>query len=300
MILGIRPIVDFAFAKVFVSPQNKFILIAFLNAFFDLPDPIVDLVIENPINLKDFENDKLSILDIKATDSKGRIFNIEMQLSLHTGFLKRIVYYGTLLYSRQLTKGDDYDSLRPVYSIAIARNRLWADSKQVHHRFRLIDDLASRVMNDTIEFHTVELENYTLTEAELADASAADRWLYLLLYAQDYEPVRLKELFPELEFLAAIDTLIEISEKTEDRAMYDERENAIRDYNWIMKSARREGHEEGHKEGHKEGRIELIRTLQLLANRTPITDDEAAPMNDDAIAQMIEELKSCLRNRGAV
>ena len=82
MPIGIRPINDFAFKKIFGSPGNKLALISLLNAILGLSKPIVDVTIENPFNLQDFQDDKLSILDIKAVDQTGAIYDVEMQLSI--------------------------------------------------------------------------------------------------------------------------------------------------------------------------------------------------------------------------
>jgi len=85
MPLGIRPTVDFAFKKTFGDPNNRLALISLLNAILELPLPIADVAIENPFNYQDFHDDKLSILDVKATDVAGSVFNIEMQLSVTAG-----------------------------------------------------------------------------------------------------------------------------------------------------------------------------------------------------------------------
>ena len=123
--LGIIPIVDFAFAKVFMTPSNKVALIALLNAILVLRARIVDITLLNPFNYKDFADDNLSILDVKAVDADGRIFSVEMQLTVHAGLMKRILYYGCESYVDQLREGEDYSSLRPVYAICIIDGRLW-------------------------------------------------------------------------------------------------------------------------------------------------------------------------------
>ena len=84
MRIGIRPINDFAFKKIFGTTANKLALISFLNAVLRLRIPIVDVTIVNPYNLQDFLDDKLSILDIKAIDANGAIYDIEM----HEGILR--------------------------------------------------------------------------------------------------------------------------------------------------------------------------------------------------------------------
>ena len=119
MPLGIRPINDFAFKKIFGTAENRVALISLLNAILKPKSPIVEVTLENPYNLQDFEDDKLSILDIKAVDRAGAIYDIEMQLAIFAGLVQRIVFYGCELYAGQLKTGDDYEDLHPVYSICL-------------------------------------------------------------------------------------------------------------------------------------------------------------------------------------
>ena len=117
MRIGIRPINDFAFKKIFGSDTNKLSLISFLNAVLCLGVPIVEVTIVNPYNMQDFLDDKLSILDIKATDANGAIYDIEMQVTIFEGLVQRVVFYGCEMYAGQLNAGDDYTELNPVYCI---------------------------------------------------------------------------------------------------------------------------------------------------------------------------------------
>jgi predicted transposase/invertase (TIGR01784 family) len=65
--------------------------------------------------LKDVSNQK-SILDIKAIDSIGNKFLIEMQASSQLHFPERALYYWSKLYSKSIGKGQDYTKLPKVYS----------------------------------------------------------------------------------------------------------------------------------------------------------------------------------------
>ena len=96
MILGIDPKVDYAFKKLFGSEANKLLLLALLNAVLRafIAAPIDDLDILNPFNDKDILDDKLSILDIKARDRNGHLYNIEMEMAAAKAYPKRILYYG--------------------------------------------------------------------------------------------------------------------------------------------------------------------------------------------------------------
>ena len=115
MPIGIRAMNDFAFLKTFASPEHCECLISLLNALLNLPSPIVKITLQNPFNLKDFQEDKLTILDIKAVDQRDRIHHVEMQLSNHLDLVKRLVFYGCEVYADQLREGGGYTQLKPVY-----------------------------------------------------------------------------------------------------------------------------------------------------------------------------------------
>ena len=210
MPLGIRPTNDFAFKKIFGTVENRVALISLLNAILRLKSPIVEVTLENPFNLQDFEDDKLSILDIKAVDRRGAIYDIEMQLAIFAGLVQRIVFYGCELYAGQLMKGDDYENLHPVYSICLVNGILWPEATRVHHAFRLADRESGRVLHGTLEIHTLELGRYTLGEADLATADMLDCWLYWLLHAHEYEPAALLKLLPQQAIRQATETLARI------------------------------------------------------------------------------------------
>jgi predicted transposase/invertase (TIGR01784 family) len=160
MPLGIRALNDFAFKKVFGSAENREALVSLLNAVLRPKAPIRDVTLQNPFNPQDFQDDKLSILDIKAKDSAGAIYDVEIQLSVSANLTQRIAYYGCELYAGQLEHGADYAVLRPVYAIWLINGVLWRDGAQVQHAFRLTDAASGRTLKETLEIHTVELAKY--------------------------------------------------------------------------------------------------------------------------------------------
>jgi hypothetical protein len=100
-------------------------------------------------------------------------------------------------------------------------------------------------------------------------------------------------LFPQPEFQKATDSIDRIAKKTEDKAMYDTREKAIRDQQWILNAARREGLEIG----REEGEIKLIQTLQEILGG-PVSD--AAVFQGRSLEQlraMTEELRKKIQRR---
>jgi len=120
------------------------------------------------------------------------------------------------------------------------------------------DRQSGRKLDNAIEVHTIELTKYNLQEETISQASKLQQWAFLLLRAQDYEAATLKQLLPGIEFETAIETIEIISEKTEDKQMYDQREKTQRDYEWALSGAREEGREEGKEEGPQAALIPLF------------------------------------------
>ena len=70
----IDPKIDCVFKALLGSDDNRNLLVHFLNAVLakELKAPVDDVEILNPYNEKEFPDDKLSIVDVKAKDTEGR------------------------------------------------------------------------------------------------------------------------------------------------------------------------------------------------------------------------------------
>ncbi|MEQ1825496.1 MAG: PD-(D/E)XK nuclease family transposase [Pirellula sp.] len=156
-------------------------------------------------------------------------------------------------------------------------------------------------LDNTIEIHTLELRRYNLTEADLATASLLDRWLYWFLHAHEYESDALLKLFPEAAMQIATKTITKIAEITEDKTMYEAREKAIRDQQWALNAAHREGEREGKIEGmiegKIEGKIELIQTLEGILGLSMSRTEILQAMNLDELQKITAELQERARKR---
>ena len=105
---------DFTFKAVFSNDED--VLIDLLNSFpeFQGKNKIASLKVLNPEIPKDMNSDKGIVLDIKAVDSKGNKFLIEMQASSQLYFPQRALYYWSKLYSKSIGKGQDFEKLPRV------------------------------------------------------------------------------------------------------------------------------------------------------------------------------------------
>jgi predicted transposase/invertase (TIGR01784 family) len=321
--LGIDPRVDYAFKKVFGQQQNAICLISLLNGTLRLPSPITAVQILNPFNDKEFLTDKLSCVDVRATDERGEIFVVEIQLSVSSGYHRRAVFYACEAFAGQLGAGDDYQRLKATYCISFLLEPLWKDDSQLHHRFQLMDAVSGKILRDTIEIHTVELSKYDNQREKHGDGvDLLDRWVFWMLYAENYSARELKTMLPDQPFTQATDELERIRQKTEDRTMYERRQRAQRDFEWSYRMAlldavaeakeiasaegRAEGRAGGLAEGKAEGKAEgeLIGALRGTLNTLedllglPLTSFEVIDLQStEKIKEQIESLKSRLRDR---
>jgi predicted transposase/invertase (TIGR01784 family) len=187
------------------------------------------------------------------------------------------------------------ENLRPIYSIWLINGILWPDATRVHHVFRLADADTGRVLAGTVEIHTLELGRYNVTESELRTASTLDCWLFWLLHAHEYEPEALAKLLPQPAIRQATETLARIAEITEDKAMYDSRERAIRDRKSEIYAAIREGEIKG----EIKGKIETIQMLQGILRLTVTDEKELRTLTLEQLQDMTSNLQDKLRGRTA-
>jgi len=227
-LIGIRAWIDFAFRKIFGKPENEICLISLLNAVLKLPSLSCRSSYLNPFGNKDFETDKLVCVDVKATDQRGRVFVIEVQIVVESSFAKRAIFYTCEAYTDQLRVGQGYSDLKATYSICLLMRNLWND-QQLHHQFQLVERESKVVLEESIEIHTVELAKYNGTAEAVRGASVLEQWAYWIKNANDHSVAELQALLPGLEFLRATGELNAMREITEEKQMYDASEKASLD-----------------------------------------------------------------------
>ena len=297
MKIGIRAWIDFAFRKIFGKPGNEICLISLLNAVLRLPHPIVSVEYLNPFGIKDFQTDKLVCVDVKATDPLGRVFVIEVQIVVQSSFAQRAVFYACEAYTDQLRVGQGYCDLKATYSICLLMRNLWEDD-QLHHQFRLVDRESGRVLEDSIEIHTVELAKYNGGSSDVSNASVLEQWAYWIKKSSEHTVEELRELLPGLEFLRATVELNAIREITEEKQMYDAREKASLDIQSNLIDARREGIEIGEERGEKRGKLKAsIQIYEGLLGDAVTSDSDLSNRSIEALESMVTQLQKRLRDR---
>ncbi len=288
MILDIDPKVDYAFKYLLGRDATRPILINVIDSVLD-PAPghrIQDLELLDPFNPKETADDKLSVLDIKARDQSGRLFNVEMQLLAIQSFPQRILYYGTRLHQQQLHEGHDYGELKPTISISFLNYTLFPDAPADYHlRFRLLEERKHFPLTDNLEFHLLELTKFTKTTDELT--SDLDIWLYFLRHAATMDTDALPAALQQHPLVPrAVKELTMITQSDIERERYEARRKAQLDYNTGLKEARQEE--------KKIGKIDMIHAFERLLRLPQTPTEQLTSLTFDELARLAADLEARL------
>ena len=223
---NIDPTVDCVFKALLGKVDNSNLLVHFLNAMLgaELSASIVSVEIINPYNEKEFLNDKLSIVDVKASDQLGRIYQIEVQLAYYSDLPARMVYTWGDIYCKQLKSGDDFASLKPTYSIWLMGKKAIKDDANYVHVYKLRDE-TGKTLVDHGGIWLLELEKFSAAQIE----NEQERWLRFFKEGNSLnDDNELPEWMNTHEMRQAMGTLRQFSEKEKDYFAYQARQNYIR------------------------------------------------------------------------
>ncbi len=279
MILGIDPKNDYAFKCVFGSQRHTRVLIHMLNAVLKPPPErrILSVEILNPISEPVVLDEKLSILDVKASDQSGRQFNVEMQMATHPRLQERFLYYWAKLYSGQLQSGDQYEALRPVISICFLDALLFPKTDQFHLPFRLY------FLNNGIRLDPDQLPK-TMRVPEVEEAVGVLKMLTQDEIERERYEAREKARRDALSWESAMER--RQAEALEQGLAKGRAEG--------QKEGRQKGRKEGRSEGLAEGLIGQLRLCEQFLKQPPLPAEQLAAMSVDELERLVDQMRNQL------
>lgn len=268
---NINPRVDIAFKKIFGVEENKDLLISLINSIVSEQDQVEDIILLNPYNPRNFYNDKLSILDIKAKGLDGKMFNIEIQITDHADYDKRALYYWAKLYTEQLKAGSNYSRLSKAIGIHILYFTSILESSKYHNIFHIRErDTGVKYFND-LELHTIELGKFSnnmdeeLTEFACKIKNSLDMWVAFLTRHDLFKEDNLPKAVDNKEFKKALHVLDAMNFSEEERSAYEDHIKWLMTTDSALAKKKDEGIEEGIIKGIAEGIAEeKINTARKL------------------------------------
>ena len=262
----INPLSDIVFKYLLGREETKDLLLSFINSVLEDSDleTMQSLEIRNPFNLKEFKTDKTSILDIKAIDNKGKIYNIEVQNIGDEVFVSRSLYYWAKLYAGQLEESEDYNKLQPVICINVLSFDLIEKPDLLHSCFMAFDKRdKDLLLSENFQIHFIELKKYQNNLNKLK--KTLNDWVcYFLNEGREEEIVKtvlehnplLKKVHREYKKFTLDDQMREIYEYQEKK-----RKDEKSLINSFYKKGIKEGIKEGEIKGEKKGKIETAQNM---------------------------------------
>ncbi|MBE6427131.1 MAG: Rpn family recombination-promoting nuclease/putative transposase [Planctomycetaceae bacterium] len=265
---------DIVFQYIFSSARSEECLLHFINAVrMSAGRPLAQKVeIRNPFNLKDYESDKKTILDIKATDEMDRTYDVEIQTANELAFPERMLYYWAQLYAGRLFSGEGYEQLRPVVSIVLTRFPLFSQLTDLHNVFNIAAEKDPKVLlTKHFEMHTLELTKpkWDRFMEQISTVPEGQRllrnWIDFLLHSNQKTEAEMETLTcgtPGLEL--AYQKFVEVNSDERMRELAWAREKAARDEHGRLLFAKEEGRAEGRAEERAVNRAFLAQSLRRM------------------------------------
>jgi predicted transposase/invertase (TIGR01784 family) len=244
---------DVVFKIVFGTEKNEALLRALVNALLGLtgPDRIAELRILNPHAGKDHPDDRGVILDVKARDGHGRLYNVEVQVAEQPAYIQRSLYYAARLFSEQLGKGDPYIQIARTVAISLLDFNLFPEIADLHSRYRFYDVEHGRELSDVLELHYIELPKFNRDKPQEL-RTPFEKWLHVLKFGDFYEAggEELPETLKKEEGIAmAVNEMRRAYADSEVRELIEARRKAEHDEATRMAWAIQQGKLEGKLEG---------------------------------------------------
>ena len=185
---------DVGFKAVFADRNNKDILIGVLNQILPPEARIEDIKeYSDREQQQDVIYGKKTVLDLVCVDKDDRTFIVEMQASEEDSFFERCVYYASGLYHLELSEGDLYGKLHPVYVVSFLNYRLRHDDESLWDTdhfisyWRFSEKRTGMVADQTISVIFVEMTLFTKTLEECV--TEFDRLFYIFKNSEGFQRI---------------------------------------------------------------------------------------------------------------
>ncbi len=265
----LSPKMDFIFKQIFGSEENKEVLVSFLNAVLKPTNDniITEVSIKNTDVEKEYITDKFSRLDVLATTNRKETINIEIQLKNEQNMIKRSLYYWSKLYTKPLSKGEDYDLLNRTVCINILDFNYLKKTSNFHSVFRLKEIFTNMELTDVEEIHFIELPKLSNNK----EKDLLTSWCEFLNNPES-EEVRNSEN-NIIEIKTAKNKLIKISSNDEQRRLYELRKKRLLDERSALNRAKKQ------------------EAIKIAKNLLDVLDDEIISLKTGLTIEEVKKLR---------
>ncbi len=257
---------DVVFKKIF--GQNPDLIKSFLNGVLPLHEGhlIEDVIYLTPEQSPRIPTMKNTIADVKCRDQQGRIFIVEVQLHWTKSFSHRLLFGASRAYVQQLSVGEEYHSLCPVYGLGIVNEIFDKETEEWFHHYRTVNVKDPSRVLEGLELIFLELPKFK--PQTFQHKKMGILWLRFLREINDKLVDVPHEFTQTPELSKAMELTQESSYTREELEAYDRYWDAVSVEKTITKDFYIKGKEEGEKKGRKEEKIAIA--LEMIRDNIPI------------------------------
>jgi len=215
----LSPKSDVIFKLLFGDARSIDLLTDFLKSVLRLPvEEYDEVIIVDPHLLREYDGDKLGILDVKVKTKSKKTIDIEIQVLPSPELKSRIVFYSAKMIAEQVGAGEDYSKIKQVINIIITDYTLISENEKYHNRYTLYDSETESEFTDIIEVNTLELVKLPSKE----DGTELWNWMKFLSARSKEELDMVAEKNPRVR--KAVSRLMELSNDERTRMLYESRQ----------------------------------------------------------------------------
>ena len=280
---------DWAAKRMLRDKANFVVLEGLVTVLLNEPIKIVELL-ESESNQEN-ENDKFNRVDIKAKNSKGELIIVEIQQTHELYYLQRILYGVSKAVTEHISMGDNYNTVKKVYSINIIYFDLGKGSDYVYHgttqfvgihtgdKLQVSEKQKKALLIQEVEDIFPEYYIIRVNEFNKVATTPLEEWIAYLKTGE----IKDDTTAPGLQ--EAKQKLIYDNMSSREQAAYRYHIDAMLAQQNALGAATRTGQIEGREEGRKEGRaetqVEYVRKMkengatdEFIRNVTGLSDEE--------------------------
>ncbi len=287
------PTNDFCFKELMQNPKIRKGFIA--GILKKTPEEITETILLPAETRRDYADEKLSILDVKVLLADGTRMDLEMQVAYFGSWDKRVLFYLSKLYTKQIQKGDGYEKLKKCIHVGVLDFIRFPESEECYHKINLCNCKNGEIYTDLLELHILELPKLPKVRAKLeqdemiSDDEMVLQWMefFSCKTQEDFETMAKQDEYME----EAVNTLFKLSADEQKRVDYEAREKAIRDDRAKLDWATKVGLEEGLAKGKAEGLAMAGKIVRLkLTGKTLEEISTACDLPLEQVKDFLDEI----------
>ncbi len=255
-----------------------------LNAILDTKVKEIKLNENTILEEKDIRDEKIGILDIKATLNNEITCDIEMQMVGQNNLEERLMFYWSKMYISNIHKGENYDVLKKCIVILIGNFELKSlkNIAKGHTKWELREkDFSQMVLTEACEIHIIELPKLKKLVKGGQSQEELEIWSKFLLTPEELEVMEMEN---DEAIKKAKEEFDSLKQDGKEQYLAELRMKHILDTNNIRQTGFRQGLEEGKLEKAEEIAKEMLKNnidMEMIIKCTSLSRKQIENLKEE-------------------